>query len=119
GAGATVTIVVQPMAATTLTDVAGVSATEADLNPADNTASVKTIALAAPILTQQMQGGNVVLSWPVAAGNYAVDSALSMTPPVVWQPVAMTPTVVSGRYVLTIPVNSAAPSCFYRLRQAP
>jgi uncharacterized delta-60 repeat protein/uncharacterized repeat protein (TIGR01451 family) len=119
GASATVTINATPSALGTLTDAAGVVSTVSELSPADNDASVKTTVIVRPVLTQQVIGGSLVFTWPAEAGNFTLVYADSLTPPVVWQPVGVAPTLVGSQFFLAIPIDAMALERFYTLQQTP
>lgn len=119
GASATVTINAQPTAAGTITDAAGVVSAVTELNAADNDASVKTTVITQPTLTQQVIGGSLVFTWPAEAGNFTLVYADSLTPPVVWQPVGVAPTLAGSQFFLAIPIDAVALARFYTLQQTP
>ena len=61
-----------------------------------------------------MTGSVTVLSWPIAAGAYDVESTPSLASPS-WDTVTNAPVIAADRYVLT---NSwTDQSRFFRLRQ--
>jgi uncharacterized repeat protein (TIGR01451 family)/uncharacterized delta-60 repeat protein len=119
GASATVTINALPSATGTLTDAAGVVSAVTELNAADNDASVKTTVISQPVLTQQVIGASLVFTWPAEAGNFTLVYTDSLTPPVTWQPVGVTPTDAGAVFQVVIPIDGAALNRFYTLLQAP
>jgi len=63
------------------------------------------------ILSIQISGGNVVITWPPLPGT--LQTTLSVNP-VNWQPVGVTPAVVNGLYTVSLPISHATsffPSC--------
>jgi uncharacterized repeat protein (TIGR01451 family) len=119
GGSATVTITVRPTALGTLTNAAVAAAAQADLNPADNAASVKTTVISQPALTQSMSGNALRLRWPVEASNFILEYTDSLTAPVVWLPAGVTPSVNGSVFEVLLPVSPSAPVRFYRLSVAP
>ncbi len=79
------------------------------LNPGGTTGQT------APILTITESGGNVVLSWPMSAAGYLLESASSVSPPISWQVVATAPTIENNSYVVTLPASGQMQ--FFRLTQ--
>ena len=74
------------------------------------------IAGLGPQLTSQLLAGtDVVISWPVAAGNYVLQSTGTLASND-WQTVSDTPTVIAGRNQIT---NNPAGAKFYRLKLLP
>jgi len=66
-----------------------------------------------PSLQIQMAGTNVVLTWPLSANGYVLQSANQLTPPVSWTTVANVPGIVNLQYTVTNQISSG--SRFYRL----
>jgi hypothetical protein len=56
-------------------------------------------------------GSNLLISWPVSAGNYALESATSFAGP--WFEVSATPSVVNGWNIISQARDQ--PQRFYRL----
>jgi len=74
-----------------------------------------TVVAAPTSLQIVRQANNVIVSWPVNCGNFVVEETPTLQPAgIVWTQVAGTPTVVGGRYQLTVPIGAG--SRFYRLR---
>ena len=66
-----------------------------------------------PLLQIQMAGTNVVLTWPLSATGYVLQSANQLTPPVSWMTVTNVPVIVNFEYTVTNQISSG--SVFYRL----
>ena len=66
-----------------------------------------------PLLQIQMARTNVVLTWPLSATGYVLQSANQLTPPVSWTTVTNVPNVVNLQYAVTNQISSG--SVFYRL----
>jgi uncharacterized delta-60 repeat protein/uncharacterized repeat protein (TIGR01451 family) len=118
GAQTSLTIVVQPTAAGTITDSASSYSTVVDPLKANNSASVKTIVqsgvLPALTLSISLAGSDVIISWPVTPGNVILESATQLNPPVVWSAATIPPSVVvGGQNTVTIPI--AGSGQFFRL----
>ncbi len=69
-------------------------------------------SLIGPSLTATRVGQNLVLSWPISAPGYTLQSTTSLSAPN-WKPVAKVPVVVGNQYYVTN--NSASGNNFYRL----
>jgi hypothetical protein len=67
-----------------------------------------------PPSLQAMPGGNqMLLSWPTSAVGFALQSTLSLTPPVTWSNIGTAPALFGGRWTVT---NSfSASNKFFRL----
>ena len=68
---------------------------------------------ALPPLTIILSGANVVLTWPIAAAGFALQSTTNLVSPAVWSTVSPGPTVFNGQNVVTNPVSGTQQ--FYRL----
>jgi uncharacterized repeat protein (TIGR03803 family) len=66
-----------------------------------------------PSLQIQLAGTNVVLTWPMSATGYVLQSANQLTPPVSWTTVTNVPVIVNFQYTVTNQISSG--SVFYRL----
>jgi hypothetical protein len=71
--------------------------------------------MATPVqLSASAANGQITVSWPVAgSGGYSLQSASSIKPPSPWGAVGITPTVVNGRNLVTLPATNSAR--FFRL----
>ena len=63
---------------------------------------------------RNMGSGSVQLFWSMDFANVTVETTTSLGPTAIWSPVAGTPTILQGRYAMTISETSN-PSLFYRL----
>ncbi|HEV2390904.1 MAG TPA: Calx-beta domain-containing protein [Verrucomicrobiae bacterium] len=107
-------IVVQPTGSGTITDTATCSSAVTDPLKLNNTASVKTIVGFIP-LSFTHSGNSLVVSWPVDAANYVLETTTNLTPPVIWYPLTNTPPVsINGQNTVSIPIGDG--SVFFRLR---
>ena len=66
-----------------------------------------------PSLQIQLTGTNVVLTWPLSAAGYVLQSASKLVPPVSWTTVTNVPVIVNFQYTVTNQIASG--SRFYRL----
>jgi len=66
-----------------------------------------------PLLQIQMAGTNVVLTWPLSAAGYVLQSANQLTPPIAWITVTNVPEIVNFQYTVTNQISGG--SRFYRL----
>ena len=66
-----------------------------------------------PSLQIQLAGTNVVLTWPLSAAGYVLQSANQLAPPVSWTTVTNVPVIVNFQYTVTNQISSG--SRFYRL----
>jgi uncharacterized repeat protein (TIGR01451 family) len=114
GAISTASITVHPDVTGTFTNTASCGSTVNDPLKGNNTASVKTV-VDFPALTTLVQGNNLVISWPVEATAYSLESTTNLAPPVVWTAVTVpAPVTVGGQKTVTIPIGSG--NKFFRLR---
>jgi uncharacterized delta-60 repeat protein/uncharacterized repeat protein (TIGR01451 family) len=117
GAQTSVTIIAQPTAAGTIIDTASCRSAVIDPFKANNSASVKTIVQSLS-LTVIRADQSLVMSWPVGAGNYILETTTDLMPPAVWTPVTNPPpAVVGGQNTVTIPIGNG--SEFFRLYTTP
>src|SRR6185503_21282435 len=63
-AGMTITVVVRPNLAGTVTSTVNIQGGEHDVNPDNNTAAVKTTVNGVPLVATRQGTNTVVLSWP-------------------------------------------------------
>jgi len=68
-----------------------------------------------PSLQIQMAGTNVVLTWPLSATGYVLESANQLTPPIAWTTVTNEPVVVNFQFTVTNQISGG--SLFYRLEK--
>jgi hypothetical protein len=70
-----------------------------------------------PSLQAQAYGGNVVVTWPVSANGYALESSTSLTGTNAWVAVTNVPAIVNSQYTVTNTMSAG--SQFYRLNKGP
>ena len=76
--------------------------------------NIRFFSLAEPRLEIAVSGNGTLLSWPLTAGGYVVETTPTLTAPT-WETVTNAPVISADRYVLT---NSwSDQSRFFRLRQ--
>lgn len=76
--------------------------------------NIRFYSLAQPRLEISVSGNVTLLSWPLTAGGYVVETSPTLAPPV-WEAVSNAPAISADRYILT---NSwSDQSRFFRLRQ--
>jgi alpha-tubulin suppressor-like RCC1 family protein/pimeloyl-ACP methyl ester carboxylesterase len=68
-----------------------------------------------PSLQIQLAGTNVVLTWPLSATGYALQSANQLTPLIAWTTVTNEPVVVKFQYTVTNQISGGRR--FYRLAE--
>jgi uncharacterized delta-60 repeat protein/uncharacterized repeat protein (TIGR01451 family) len=112
GAGMTITVVVRPTAPGTITSIATIRGTQPDVNPANNTAAVKT-TVTDVLLVATRQGNSVMLSWPAAANGFVVQSC-NVFPATSWTDLG--PGVVSGGQYRMLVSIAPGEKRFFRLR---
>jgi len=116
GGSVTVTLTVVPQTVGVITNTAAVGADLADPALGNNSGTVTTTVLPLPLLSIRLLSANrVMLSWPVALTNYALEfkRVLSTTTP--WSNVT-TAVSISGNQKVVVETNTGAMS-FYRLAQ--
>jgi hypothetical protein len=72
----------------------------------------------APRLTIRRSGNQAVIAWPASAAGYVLERANALAIPVsatLWTPVATTPTLVNGRYTVSVNIGPGN-NAFFRLR---
>jgi uncharacterized repeat protein (TIGR01451 family) len=112
GAVATVTITLTPTAQGILTNVASVGSSVPDPLKGNNSGSIKTV-VEAPRFSTVVQGGNLKISWPLAATGYHLEYTTDLTPPVIWVADPQEPTIEGDQN--TISIGSTIGTKFYRL----
>jgi uncharacterized repeat protein (TIGR01451 family) len=113
-AAAMLTFTVRPTVIGILTNIAIVSAAQADPYSADNTNKLTTTVVAPPQAGANFSEGSVSINWPIIGGDgFSVQYSDSLSPPVVWKPVTAPVTVDGyGFYIEEPPTNTHR---FYRL----
>jgi hypothetical protein len=74
-----------------------------------------TVSMVAPALQAQVFGSSFVLSWPVSAQNFSLQTTTNLVDPNSWTAVADTPAIVNLQCLVTNQISGAAR--FYRLRK--
>jgi hypothetical protein len=87
---------------------------------ADNTAGPDKVVLSAPItggpeLQVSTSGNNLIISWPVSATGFTLQTTLTLGASASWSTVTTPPVVVNGFNTVTVPMTGQA--SFYRLFQ--
>jgi uncharacterized repeat protein (TIGR03803 family) len=77
--------------------------------------SLGSVSAPAPTLTIVPSGTNVVLTWPVNAAGFTLQSTTNLVSPVVWSTVSPGPVVVNGQYAVTN--STSGTNKFYQLSQ--
>ena len=95
-------------------NTASVAAIGLDANSSDNEASAAVNITVLPVLTIQLNGTNVVLSWPTNAPGYELERTPDLTAPATWNPAATTPPTVGDHFELSFPPTNAP--AYFRLR---
>jgi hypothetical protein len=68
-----------------------------------------------PSLQAQMNGGNLMLSWPMSAQNFSLQSTTNLADPNSWVTLTNVPAIVNLQNAITNPVSGGVR--FYRLKQ--
>lgn len=76
--------------------------------------NIRFFSLAEPRLQISASGSMTLLSWPLTAGGYVLETTPTLTPPT-WETVTNAPVISTDRYVLTNSLSEQ--SRFFRLRQ--
>ena len=114
GVGMTITVVVRPNSAGTITSIASIRGAQPDVNSANNTAAVKTTVTDVSLVATR-QGTNVVLAWPATANGFVLQSCSSL-PPTGWTDVGGSVQVSGGQNRVTVQVTPGEKR-FFRLRR--
>jgi formylglycine-generating enzyme required for sulfatase activity/pimeloyl-ACP methyl ester carboxylesterase len=69
-----------------------------------------------PTLQAQLSGANFILSWPVSANGYVLETTTNLTAPDSWTTVTNVPVVVNFQYTVTNTISGG--NHFYRLVDA-
>jgi uncharacterized delta-60 repeat protein/uncharacterized repeat protein (TIGR01451 family) len=106
GLKTTVTIIIQPLVAETITHSVKCTSSVTDPLKGNNVASVKTI-VQLPELTALRVGSNLAISWPATEWTFGLYSTTNLSPPVVWTPVTSpAPLVVGGQNTVIVPIDT-------------
>lgn len=114
GSSLTATITVQATIPGTLTNTVVCGSTVADPLKGNNAVSVKTV-VDFPQVNFARVAGSLVISWPVEATGYTLESATNLTAPIIWTPVTV-PAAVNVGGVNYVTNNIGTGSRFFRLR---
>ena len=68
-----------------------------------------------PSLQAQMSGGNLMLSWPMSAQDFSLQTTTNLSDPNSWMTLPNVPAIVNLQNAVTNPVSAGAQ--FYRLKQ--
>lgn len=80
-------------------------------------ATLDVIFYPSPPMQAVASGSNLVLSWPVAASGFVLQSADTLSPPVLWSNVVTLLTTKSG--LLTVTLSTTNEQKFFRLLKQP
>lgn len=74
-------------------------------------------ALIAPLppLKAVLSGNSVILSWPVNAPGFTLQSTTNLQPGAIWTSIPTPPLLQNGQHVLTLPISNT--NLFFRLQQ--
>jgi uncharacterized repeat protein (TIGR01451 family) len=116
-ATATVTIVVTPTAAGTITNQVTVTTATPDSDMSNNSSSRKTTVLPPPSLSLTFVPAlnNVIIAWPKSASNFVLQVTGDLRPGISWANVTNGPVVLGETNQLT--VDSRQGNQFFRLKQ--
>ena len=118
-AGVRVTLNVTANLAGSVTNSANTSATQADFNPANNSASaiVLVTGAAPPALSIiATNGSQLFLNWPYPSSGYSLETTTNLLPISVWSPVTNAVSNNGLINFLILNLNIAEPARFYHLR---
>jgi hypothetical protein len=68
-----------------------------------------------PTLEVQLAGTDFIVSWPLSANSYTLETTTNLSPPNSWTIVTNVPSIVDFQYMVTNQISNAAR--FYRLKQ--
>jgi hypothetical protein len=68
-----------------------------------------------PAIQSSFSSGNLNLSWPSSAGDFVLQTATNLAPPVAWSNVVATVTTNGGALSVSLPATNA--QRFFRLRK--
>ena len=112
GGGAVITILGAPTNPGTITDFVSVAGAQTDVNPANNTATIKTSVQALALRIVHEPSG-CVLHWPAPASGYTLQYANALQPNA-WFNYPVAPTVINGENVVPVIMTNAVR--YFRLR---
>jgi uncharacterized repeat protein (TIGR01451 family) len=115
GASATLALTVIPLAPGNITNTVFVTGGNPDPSPANNVASVVTTVEPLALVSVNLTGNKVKISWPVALSNYVLQSRLNLATGFTWTAVAATP-VIAGD-IKSVTESNNSPTKYYRLKQ--
>jgi pimeloyl-ACP methyl ester carboxylesterase len=76
---------------------------------------IRFYSVAPPSLQAQVSGNTIIISWPVAASGYVLESTDELSTANLWSPVTNAPVIVNSQYEVTDEIYSG--NRFYRLQQ--
>ncbi|MGO8838302.1 MAG: hypothetical protein ACLQAH_12120 [Limisphaerales bacterium] len=91
--------------------IVGGTSTNAQLTVENLAFSIST----PPSLQAQMSGGNSMLSWPMSAQNFSLQTTTNLADPNSWLTLTNVPAIVNLQNAVTNPISDAMR--FYRLKQ--
>jgi hypothetical protein len=68
-----------------------------------------------PALSATISGNSVILSWPVNAPGFTLQSTTNLQPGATWTPILTAPVLQNGQHTVTVPISNT--NLFFRLRQ--
>ena len=77
--------------------------------------NIRFYSLQAPSLQAQVSGGNLIVTWPLSAANYVLQTSTNLTDTNSWTAVTNVPAIVNLQNTITNPISAGAR--FYRLMQ--
>lgn len=89
-------------------------ANQLSLGPSDSPGQTGTNAR--PSLRIQRSGNNAIISWPLSAKGYVLETTQSLNEPITWQPESTPMSVFTNGFSITVPMTNMA--SYYRLRRA-
>lgn len=83
--------------------------------PSGEGASAFDFLVGAVLFTAPTNASQLAIAWSTNAAGYALEYTTDLTPPIRWQPVTNTPSVINGRN--TVVIDHTDPPRYFRLRQ--
>jgi uncharacterized repeat protein (TIGR03803 family) len=77
--------------------------------------TIFSLSLPPPQLTTTHSGTNVILTWPINAAGFSLQSATNLVSPVIWATNSLGTVTVNGQHTVTNPISG--PQKFFRLIQ--